>query len=151
MRAEGAATTVVEDMTARDGERGAGAKTTSAGHMVTRGPARSRWSACPRRARRPARRFTGVDTAPVNSRLRRSAATVRLLIVLLKRHDDAASLESVRCLDVAILPKLGDTRELQETLQRMLSAAPPRSPHRSVAPLIDRFCDDEWLARFRES
>lgn len=95
--------------------------------------------------------LTGVDTAQVISRLRRSAATVSLPIVLLTRHDDAASLESVRCLDVAILPKLGDTRELQETLQRLLSAAPPRRLHRSVAPLIDRFCDDEWLARFRES
>ena len=95
--------------------------------------------------------LTGVDTAQVISRLRRSAATVRLPIVLLTRHDDAASLESVRRLDVTVLPKLGDTRELQETLQRLLSAAPPRRPHRSVAPLIDRFCDDEWLARFRAS
>ena len=95
--------------------------------------------------------LTGVDTAQVISRLRRSAATVRLPVVLLTRHDDAASLESVRRLDVAVMPKLGDTRELQDTLQRLLSAAPPRRPHRSVAPLIDRFCDDEWLARFRES
>jgi DNA-binding response OmpR family regulator len=95
--------------------------------------------------------LTGVDTPQVISRLRRSAATARLPIVLLTRHDDAASLESVRSLDVAILPTLGDTREMHETLQQLLSATASRIPHRSGAPLTDRLCDDEWLARFRES
>ena len=95
--------------------------------------------------------LTGVDTAQVISRLRRSAATVRLPVLVLTRRDDAASLESVRRLDVAAMPKLGDTRELQEALHRLLSAAPPRRPHRSVTPLLDRFCDDNWLAQFRES
>ena len=95
--------------------------------------------------------LTGVDAAQVISRLRRSAATVTLPVLVLTRRDDAASLESVRRLDVAVMPKLGDTRELQEALRRLLSAAPPRRPHRSITPLIDRFCDDEWLARFRES
>ena len=95
--------------------------------------------------------LSGLDTAQVIRRLRRSTATVRLPIVVLTRRDDAASLESVRGLDVAVLPKLGDTRELREALHRLLSAAPPRRSHRSVTPLLDRFCDDEWLARFRES
>ncbi len=94
--------------------------------------------------------LAGLDTAQVISRLRRST-TATLPVVLLTRHDDAASLESLRRLDVAVLPKLGSTHELREAIHRLLSAAPPRRPLRSVTPPIDRFCDDEWLARFRES
>lgn len=72
--------------------------------------------------------LAGLDTLSVISRVRRSAQTAPLPILVLTQRDDAATTEAIRRLDAVLLPKRGDTRILRNTVRQLLSAArPPES------------------------